>query len=320
MTGSGTFIPQSIADIDKILSTTVLAVEEKKAVARKLKQARESLASERSRLAQLQAAMEREQKDVARLEGLSLAGLFYTVMGNKPAALDKEKQEFLTAKLRRDEAAASVKALEEDLEALTSRLAKMGNPEIQLERLLEKKEELVMAEGGAKARELLALDEERGRLLAERREVLEARDAGHRVESSLNEVLRSLESAQDWGMWDLLGGGLLATAAKHSNLDKARENVHRAQSDMRRFQRELGDIGSVAEGFSIGGFERFADYFFDGLFVDWMVQSKINTSVDRTREQIGRIRSLVRSLDGRAKSLEGRIEALNARRREFLSR
>ena len=79
MTGSGTFIPQSIADIDKILSTTVLAVEEKKAVARKLKQARESLASERSRLAQLQAAMEREQKDVARLEGLSLAGLFYTV-------------------------------------------------------------------------------------------------------------------------------------------------------------------------------------------------------------------------------------------------
>ena len=95
--------------------------------------------------------MEREQKDVARLEGLSLAGLFYTVMGNKPAALDKEKQEFLTAKLRRDEAAASVKALEEDLEALTSRLAKMGNPEIQLERLLEKKEKDYGREGGAKA-------------------------------------------------------------------------------------------------------------------------------------------------------------------------
>ena len=186
-----------------------------------------------------------------------MAGLFYTVMGNKPAALDKEKQEFLTAKLRRDEAAASVKALEEDLEALTSRLAKMGNPEIQLERLLEKKEELVMAEGGAKARELLALDEERGRLLAERREVLEARDAGHRVESSLNEVLRSLESAQDWAWifgrraWPLRRSTQTSTKHVRTFIEPNRHEAVPAR---------VGDIGSVAEGFSIGGL-RFADYF-----------------------------------------------------------
>jgi DNA repair exonuclease SbcCD ATPase subunit len=308
----------SLAEIDRTMGETVAAVEAKKGIARRLERCRQELDMERKRLSELQAIMDREEEDVARLEGLGLANLFYTILGDKPAKVDKERQEFLIAKLRRDEAAASVKALQNDIEALASELAKAGRPEDDLRKLMEAKGRLLRERGGPQAEALLELDEKKGRLEAERKEILEALEAGRKVLAGLEEVLRSLESAQGWGVWDMIGGGLLATAAKHSYLDKARDQVHEVQSLMRRFRRELADIGSFTEDASIGGFERFADYFFDGLFVDWMVQSKINTSVDRTREQLARVRSLIGSLEARDRSLRARSAALAQERERLL--
>ena len=39
---------------------------------------------------------------------------------------------------------------------------------------------------------------------------------------SLDSVLSSLESAEGWGTWDLLGGGLISDLAKHSHIDDAK--------------------------------------------------------------------------------------------------
>jgi hypothetical protein len=198
------------------MGETVAAVEAKKGIARRLERCRQELDMERKRLSELQAIMDREEEDVARLEGLGLANLFYTILGDKPAKVDKERQEFLIAKLRRDEAAASVKALQNDIEALASELAKAGRPEDDLRKLMEAKGRLLRERGGPQAEALLELDEKKGRLEAERKEILEALEAGRKVLAGLEEVLRSLESAQGWGVWDMIGGGLLATAAKHS--------------------------------------------------------------------------------------------------------
>jgi len=312
--------PFSLSDIEKMLPEIVSAVDIKKGIVRKLEQARNTLRSERERLIDLETIMNREKRDVDRLEGLSLYNLFHTVLGDKPDIADKEQQEFLSAKLRHDQAKASVKALEDDVEALASDLAGAGRPEDDLRELLEAKEQFLLASGSPEAEALLSIDEKIGRLSAERKEVSEALDAGRRAASALEEVLRSLQSAQGWGVWDMMGGGLLATAAKHSNLDKAQEQVNRAQSHIHRFQRELKDVGRATNGLAIEGFERFADYFFDGLFIDWMVQSKINTSVDRTRGQLSKIESLVRSLSDRSKSLESRIRSLKAERENLLAR
>jgi len=310
--------PKSLAEIDGMMEETVLAVEVKKSINRRLERCRQELDAERKRLSDLQAIMDREEKDVARFEGLSLANLFYTVLGDKRARVDKERQELLAAKLRRDEAVASVRALQADIEALSSDLAKAGHPEEDLRKLMQAKERLLREGGGPQAEALLELDEQAGRLQAERKETLEALEAGRKVIAGLEEVVRSLESAQGWGVWDMIGGGLLATAAKHSHLDKAQEQVHEVQALMRRFRRELADIGRFTEDVSIGGFERFADYFFDGLFVDWMVQSKINASLDRTQEQLARVKSLIASLDARERSLQARITGLAQERERLL--
>ena len=80
----------------------------------------------------------------------------------------------------------------------------------------------------------------------------------------------------------MLGGGLISTAIKHSRINDARDSVHQVQQKLLIFQRELKDLDlCLKPGISIdiGKFTAFADYFFDGLIIDWIVQSGINNSL-----------------------------------------
>ena len=47
-----------------------------------------------------------------KLEGLSLTGLFYSVLGTKRERLDKEREEYLAAKLKYDESQEAAKDLQ----------------------------------------------------------------------------------------------------------------------------------------------------------------------------------------------------------------
>ncbi len=305
-------------EFERCLADIAAKAEVKRSVTRKLESARAALQSERERLAALRREMEREHRDVTRLEGLSLANLFRQVLGDRASAIDKEREEYLRAKLHHDQAQQAVDALQEDVRALSARLAACGNPEADLRALLRKKEELLLSAESGVASELLQVEEERGRAEALRRELREAIVAGENVHAGLEGVLDSLGSAHGWGIWDMLGGGLISTAVKHSHLDKARDRVHHVQNLMQRFRRELADVAGSVPDIEIGGFARFADYFFDGLFVDWMVQSKINESTERTRQQLSSIEAVLRSLRVRLRDAEATLRRLGERRQALL--
>ena len=122
------------------------------------------------------------------------------------------------------------------------------------------------------------------------KELEEAISAGRHADQTADLILESLSSAQSWGTFDLLGGGLIADMAKHSHLDEAQEKVERLQGALRRFKTELADVEIIADmQVSIDGFLRFADYFFDGLFADWSVMNKISEArgqVENVKKQI----------------------------------
>ena len=109
-----------------------------------------------------------------------------------------------------------------------------------------------------------------------------------------------MDSAEGWGTWDLLGGGLLADMAKHSHLDEAQGAIERLQSQLRCFKTELADVTIHADmQVNVDGFLRFADYFFDGLFADWAVMDKISQSqsqVQSTKNQIDSVLSRLNSM------------------------
>ena len=47
------------------------------------------------------------------------------------------------------------------------------------------------------------------------KEKREAIDAGNRALKSLRNAQDNLNSAKNWGLWDMFGGGFISTMAKH---------------------------------------------------------------------------------------------------------
>lgn len=129
------------------------------------------------------------------------------------------------------------------------------------------------------------------------REVNEAIQAASQALRSLQQAKESLNSAGNWGILDMLGGGLISTFVKHSKMEDAERLVQQARSDLKRLQKELMDVDTVAEfHIETGDFLSFADYFFDGLIADWLVQSRINEAKRQVDSAIQKVEEVLRRL------------------------
>ena len=293
----------------------------KKDLQRSLAGARSSLQRQRQTLERLKTELTEERADVEALEEISLRTLFHTILGDKEEQVEKERQEVLAAKLRYDEAREAVAALEADVAELEQMVERLGNVEARYGELLEWKEKLLSQSGRPEAENLVQLSEAQADAESDLRELREAVRAGNGVLHSLDRAISALRTAETWGTFDLLGGGVLATAAKHGRVDEARHWTHRAQQGLRRFRRELADLESdVTVGIHIGGFETFADYFFDGLIADWVVQSSIRSSLDRAREMRRRVHTTVTALRRKVRQVQQRAAQIKEERKAIIER
>ncbi|MFR8903757.1 MAG: hypothetical protein ACLVHS_07940 [Blautia wexlerae] len=66
--------------------------------------------------------------------------------------------------------------------------------------------------------------------------------AGRRALNSLRTAKENLNSAKNWGLVDMFGGGFFTTLLKHSKMDQAKRNMEQAKYDLRSFSRELNDV------------------------------------------------------------------------------
>lgn len=236
--------------------------------------------------------LDKEHKEFKQIEGLSLISLFHSIKGNKYEKLEKEKREYLAAKLNYDCLQDEVKLIEFQKSELIKKISSYGDLEQEYNQVLKEREIVFLEEKGEVGMKLHELSLQKNQLKTVDRETKEAIAAGKKVIASLNQVLSSLDSAEGWGTFDMLGGGLIATAVKHSRLDDAKALISKTQYLMDDFARELKDVDVRLDAnkvINISGFETFADYFFDGLIFDFMVQDKIHKSINHTQ----RIRSQV---------------------------
>lgn len=88
------------------------------------------------------------------------------------------------------------------------------------------------------------------------KEKREAINAGNRALNSLRTARENLNSAKNWGLADMFGGGFFTTMLKHSKMDQAKY-------DLRNFSKELNDVNLACDlHMDTGDFLSFADYFF----------------------------------------------------------
>lgn len=260
----------------------------------------------------LKKIMYNEQADVESLEHTNLKSIFYGMIGKKQEKLDKEKLEAYTAKLKYDSAVYELKVLEQDIINIKAQLNKISEYEYKYSEFLKEKVEKIKLSGSFEALEIMKLEEQIANKKNYKKEINEAILAGEKALISANNVLSSLDSAEDWGTFDLFGGGVISDMVKHNHLDEAQNKVEQLQSDLRRFKTELTDVTINSDiKVNIDGFLRFADYFFDNFFTDWAVLDKINESQENVKntkrqieEVISRLHSMENETDTQIKILE----------------
>ena len=129
------------------------------------------------------------------------------------------------------------------------------------------------------------------------KEIREAITAGERARMSLQTAHDKLDSARTWGVLDIIGGGLISGLMKHSRVNDASFCVEQAKRDLMSFQQELGDIRDIAGlNVEISGLLTFADFFFDGLLADLLVQSRIKEAQAEIDNAICRVDNILARL------------------------
>ena len=131
----------------------------------------------------------------------------------------------------------------------------------------------------------------------DQREVREAVQAGEEALAGIQKAREKLGSAKNWGIFDMLGGGMISSMVKHSRMDDASEDMEEAKRKLAAFGRELKDMSISADlPVEMGSFLRFVDTFMDNLFVDFMVQSRIDDAIAGLDDVSDRVRRILAQL------------------------
>ena len=184
---------------------------------RRLDDLRAQYEERKARVEETARLLTKEREDVEKLERGGLRALLLSLTGDREARLSQERREELAARLQYDQARRDAEDLEERIRDLLQEREELRAVRTRLEALLGEKAERLKELGGTGGTRLAELDRALDALAAQRREVGEALHAGRQAEQALSGVLDSLDSAESWGTWDMLGGGLFTTMAKHGH-------------------------------------------------------------------------------------------------------
>ena len=152
---------------------------EKKRLDAKYKDLKAQAATYGEQLFALRSAYTKEQEDVDKLEGRSLASYFYNVIGKKDEKLNKEREEVYAARVKMDAAERELTAVKNEMATVRARLGELSGCENAYSRALESRREEIKTLSTPEAEELLRLEEEIAHLDSQQKEIGEAILAGN---------------------------------------------------------------------------------------------------------------------------------------------
>jgi len=264
---------------------------------------------------------DREQRDVDRLERVSLSSLWSSLRGSKEEDMDREKAEEYAARMKLQEAERQLEEIRGEILNRLEQIQADEGFEAMYEQVIKEKEAEYRAKNPILAEKLSDLEQQEMGLVSRRKELREAVTAGSRALEQINAALWKLSDAEGWSSWDMFGGGLLTDMMKYSSMDEAQKLMESVQSNLRRYQAELADVAQTAIfDLQPGSMLQMADIFFDNFFTDWAVRDRIQQSgyqLEGVKDQVNRIQyGLERELD----ETERGLEAIQKEREELVRR
>lgn len=284
---------------------------------RQLLAQREALAREYAdRQARVQACKEvlaREDLDVERLERGGATRLLYQLLGKLEDKTEQERREAAAARLAYE---ASLRQLEEiayEQTQLEEALQALADADARYAQYYALRRERLMQEQPALAEKIVQLTQVQQEADAQLREIAEAIEAGHLAREQLDRLEEALQKAGNWGVYDIIGGGMIADVIKHSHLDEAEQAGMALETALRRFRTELCDVKLSAQfEMRITGVDRGMDLWLDNIFTDWNMQARIRESQDSAsavREQLSQALERLYALEQTCKQARNQAAA-----------
>lgn len=250
---------------------------------------------------ELRQIMKDEQEDVDRLNSRNLTAFYYKVTGKMGEKLSKEEQEAYAAAVRYDTAERELLAVNEEIERCRDQLSDLSGCGRRYEALIEEKKEEIKKTGSPDAVRIMEIEEKIAFQKSRQKELEEAVRAGRRAQDIAVEIKNHLDKAKSWSTVDIIGGGILSDVIKYDAIGKAKEMTDQLQLALRSFRTELADVTEELHGdvnTEISSALCFADYFFDNLFTDWLVRTRINESREKVDQTCSQIQKILQNLGG----------------------
>ncbi|MFI5953270.1 hypothetical protein [Cryptosporangium sp. NPDC051539] len=309
-------------DFEDRLTAAARDAHEHELTARRLTDLERRLAGVEQEISARRAEAAVEDRDVARLEGLSLTRVLASLHGARDDELAREKAEADVARYRLAEAEARRDAATRGIAGARARLHALAGAPSTYASLLDLKEQRLRESGDPRAARLLALAADRGRLTAELTELREAQDAGRAAHAALFHVLSVLRSAAGWSTFDVLGGGGLSTMVKHSKLDDAARAAAYADQCLAALRIELADVAvgaPIAPALVLSPTTRFVDVWFDNIFTDLSVGGRIGEARHRVADALRTCDQIIAHLDRRMATTGAALGEADTERQALLS-
>jgi len=241
-----------------------------------------ALNSKKNKRKELKWALDKEYQEFKDIDSIfTLPSIFYAVRGDRQEKLEKEKQEYLNAKLQNDKLHTEVDLMEKRKEELLLEIKGLENIEEEFQKTLKEKEKYLISLNNPTSKELINLSEKLGELEISAKETQKINQAGIEIIEILDLILSKLDSAKLWGTLDRLGSQSgVGDIMKYSKLDETKELISKTQCLLDSYGRKLKDVDlNISRAIDIGGFDTFADVFLDGWIADRFIQKKIKKSI-----------------------------------------
>lgn len=292
-----------------------LKLEEERTTLKKLKSKISTLDVEINRtnesLEVLKKILAKEKKDVDNLESFSLSYVYYKIKGSMDEKLSKEKLEFLEAQARYLEKEDYLNRLTSNKKQMLKDINDIGDIDLKYDDLLNNSAEYIIKFNNGKSEKVLLILNKLKNTSLELKEIQEALFEGDKLIPYIDKAISNLNSAQNWGIYDMMGGDFIATMAKRSKMDDASKSINSIKVMLNRYNAELKDLSDeINVNLNLDSMSSIFDYLFDNFFTDYFVQGKINSALDSTKNLKAKVNNIQSSLTNKAQNYKKEIENL----------
>ena len=265
---------------------------------------------------------EQESRDVEIIRKESFSAFLFKLIGKYEDKLEKEQREEIDAKLEYDRAAMHLDSLERERDELGARITSLqaDNKTYQAQ-LAQRRNELAGQYSGPESTKYAELEDERKTIISQITEINQALGAASCVRSTAQSALESLKSAEGWATYDAFTrGGIISHVAKYSHIDDAERCFHTLSAQIRNFKSELKDVhGLTTSGLSeISSGQRAVDFWFDNIFTDLSVRSKVRDNADQVNDLLRSVNSVESSLKSKLRQMESELQKNKQMEEELL--